>query len=158
MLTVVTTRSPSTYIFIPSLQFNSILEKLYFCCLMLKATKFFWCWILKFIFATSVVGATRGSWLEGAGWKELMFLHYCQPTGLGSNECRGAWKSKTKISFKVVSCYFLLSVSLFLAHIGRGWRLLNLPRVIQKKKKTRELQRRSVAATRNATAPQQREL
>jgi hypothetical protein len=66
MLTVVTTRPPSTYIFIPSLQFNSILEKLYFCCLMLKATKFFWCWILKFLFATSVVGATGGSWLEGA--------------------------------------------------------------------------------------------
>jgi hypothetical protein len=66
MLTVVTTWPPSTYIFIPSLQFHSILEKLYFCCLMLKATKLFWCWIFKFLFATSVVGATGGSWLEGA--------------------------------------------------------------------------------------------
>jgi hypothetical protein len=63
---MVTTRPPSTYIFIPFLQFNSILEKLYFCCLMLKATKLFWCWILKFLFATSVVGTSGGSWLEGA--------------------------------------------------------------------------------------------
>jgi len=35
--------------------------------------------------------------LEGAGWREVMFLHPYQPTGLGSDECGGAWKSKTKI-------------------------------------------------------------
>ncbi len=43
MLTVVTTRPPFTYAFTTSLQYISILEKLYFYCLMLKATKFIWC-------------------------------------------------------------------------------------------------------------------
>ncbi len=34
--------------------------------------------------------------LEGVGWREVMFLHRCQPTRLRSDECRGTWKSKTK--------------------------------------------------------------
>ncbi len=92
-----------------------------------------------------------------------MFLHRCQPTRLGLDESRGAWKSKTKTGFKAVSCSFLLSLSFFLACTGRGWKLLNLPTVIAKKKKKRcELQRRSVVASYNvvatrAIAPQRRQ-
>jgi len=58
--------------------------------------------------------------LEGAGWRELMFLHRCEPTRLGSYECGGARKSKTKTGFKVVFYFFLLSVSFFFARTGRG--------------------------------------
>jgi hypothetical protein len=140
MLTVVTTRPPSTYIFIPSLQFNVILEKLYFCCLMLKATKFFWCWILKFLFATSVVGATGGSWLKGA---------YVL-TSLPTNKARIRRKRRSleDQDQNMFQSSLLFSISFFLARRKKGWRFLNLPKVIQKKKKKKQ----PVAATRNAVA------
>ncbi len=154
-LKVVTTRPPSTYIFIPSLQFNSILEKLHFCCLMLKAKKFFCCWILKFLFATNVVGATGGSWLEGA------YVLTPLPTNKARN--RREWRSledEDQNSFQT-SLLFFLALCFFLSRTyrKRGWTFLNLPRVIQRKKtktttttplavlsQQHELQRHSVAA------------
>jgi hypothetical protein len=52
--------------------------------------------------------------------------------------------------------FLALCFSLSRTYRKRGWRLLNLPRVISnQKKKTRELQHRSVAATRT-TVPQRR--
>jgi hypothetical protein len=91
-----------------------------------------------------------------------MFLHRCQPTRLGSDKSKGAWKTKTKTGFKALSCFLLLSVSLFLASTGE------LAKNHLKKEKNNNhsncsavasqhrelLQRRSILALRAAPAPQ----
>jgi len=170
MFKVVTTRPPSTYIFIPSLQFNSILEKLYFCYLMLKATKFFWCWILKFFFATSVVGATGGSWLEGA------YVLTPLPTNRAKiRRVRKSLEEQDQNRFQklslILSCSLFLSFSHVQEEVEDSW---TCQESFKKKKKhanysvaalqphaapqhCSELQRRSNASC-SATAPQQCEL
>ncbi len=133
MLAVVITWPPSTYIFIPSLQSNSIREKLYFCCLMLKATKFFWCWNIKFLFATSVVGATRGSWLEGAYVLTSLLTNKAR---IGREQ--KSFEDQDQNRFQSSLLLFLaLCLSLSRTYKKRGWRFFNLLRVIKKKKKTR---------------------
>jgi len=91
--------------------------------------------------------------LEGAGWRELMFLHCCQPIRLGSDKSRGAWKTKTKTGFKAFSCFLLLSVSLFLASTGELAKN-HLKRKRKKQQQPQQLQCRSVATPRAVATPQ----
>ncbi len=146
MLTVVTTRPPFTYAFTTSLQYISILEKLYFCCLMLKATKFFWCWILKFLFATSVVGATGGSCLETA----YVF------TSLPTNKARirqeqRSLEDKDQNRFQ---SFILFSLALCFSLSCKYRRTCQESFKKRKKQQPQQLQCRSVAAPRAVAAPQ----
>jgi len=130
MLTMVTTRPPFTYIFIPSLQFNSILEKLYFCCLMLKATKFFWCWILKFLFAISVVGATRGSWLERA-----YVLTPLRTNKARIRWVRRSWEKQNQNRFQSCLLFFLALCFFLFRTYRKRLKTLKLAKSHSKKKK-----------------------
>jgi len=112
MLTVVTTRPPSIYIFIPSLQFNSILGKTTLFVLHVESHKFLSLVSSWVIVVVAIVGATvaeaRGCWcccyprelalvLEGA-----CVLHSCQPT---------KWRSFNR--FQMLSLPFSFCLSLF---------------------------------------------
>jgi hypothetical protein len=112
--------------------------------------------------------------LDEASWRELMFLHRCQPTRLGLDESGRAWKTKTKTGFKAFFYSFLLSISLFFTRTGievkDSW---TYQESFKKKKNNanysmttsqpRELQRHIVATMRSATTtratmPQQHQL
>jgi hypothetical protein len=111
--------------------------------------------------------------LKGVGWRELMFLHRCQPTRLGLDESGGAWKTKTKTCFKTLSYSFLLSISIFFTRTGievedswtyqESFKKKNNANYSVTTSQPRELQRHIVAATRSTAmsrprvAPQQRE-
>ncbi len=69
--------------------------------------------------------------------EELVLLHLCQPTALGSDESRGAGKTTPKQVSKL-SLSLFHSLFLSFSRVGRGWRFLNLPKVIQKKKKKQQ--------------------